>query len=300
MQQLQRGMVRHAVAADAGQRLRERADDEIHLVQHALRLGAAEAAAPYAPNECASSTISQAPASRQAATMSASGATSPLIEYSPSTTTRHRPAAGLSGQLAREVGGGVVPERKHLRAAQPRAVVDAGVALDVEEHRVVGAAQAGDDAEVRLIAGREDQRVALAVNVGEGVFEPAMRGERAVCGARSGRARAVAIEGRVRGGHHVGMKAQAEVIVRAAHQRAASGDDDFGRPEHVVDHGVERGGAVAEGGDPLSERLKFVEQAHQLRLSPPVNNVPGLEACPRLGAPDLAARGARESCRAAQ
>ena len=52
------------------------------------------------------------------------------------------PAVGLSGQFASQIGRGVVAERKHLRTAQLRAVVDAGVALEVEQHRVLGAAEA--------------------------------------------------------------------------------------------------------------------------------------------------------------
>src|SRR5437879_13549229 len=39
--------------------------------------------APYAPNECASSTRRNAPAARHTAAMSARGATSPPIEYNP-------------------------------------------------------------------------------------------------------------------------------------------------------------------------------------------------------------------------
>jgi hypothetical protein len=58
------------------------------------------------------------------------------------------------------------------------------------------------------------------------------------------------------------MKAQAEIVVRAAHQCATSRNDDFRRPEHLVDHRVEWRGAVAAGGDPLGERLQLVEQAH--------------------------------------
>ena len=43
---------------------------------------------------------------------------------------------GLASQLAAKVVGRVVAERKDARPAQPRAVVDAGVALDVEQHDV--------------------------------------------------------------------------------------------------------------------------------------------------------------------
>jgi hypothetical protein len=51
------------------------------------------------------------------ATISASGATSPLIEYSPR-RRRGTPAVGLSGQFASQIGWRVVAERKHLRTAQ--------------------------------------------------------------------------------------------------------------------------------------------------------------------------------------
>ena len=47
--------------------------------------------APSTPTPCASSTISRAPCSRQSATMSGSGAMSPSIENTPSTTTSTPP-----------------------------------------------------------------------------------------------------------------------------------------------------------------------------------------------------------------
>ncbi len=101
------------------------------------------------------------------------------------------------------------------------------------------------------------------------------------------------IERRACGGDDVGMEAQAEVVVRPAHQRAASRDDDFGRAEHFVDDGVERHRAVAERGDPLGDRLKLVEEVHQLTLSAAGQEGAGLEAGARLRAPHLAARGTR-------
>ena len=41
--ELERLMIRHAVAADPGQRLRKRADDEIDVAEDTLRFGAAQA-----------------------------------------------------------------------------------------------------------------------------------------------------------------------------------------------------------------------------------------------------------------
>ncbi len=146
-------VVRHAEAADACQRLRERADDEVDLVEHALSFGTAESARAvraervrFVDHEAGAGLAARRRRCRR------SGATSPLIEYRPSTTTRQRRGSGRRDSFRSQIGGRVVPERKHLRAAQPCAVVDARVALDVDEHGVVRPAEPGDHAEVGLIA----------------------------------------------------------------------------------------------------------------------------------------------------
>ena len=123
--------------------------------------------------------------------MSRSGATSPRIEYSPSTTTRRlRPARQPLELLAQAVGR-VVAEADHLRRRLPRRVVNAGVAVAVDQDDVAGAAQAADERQVRLVAGAEDDRVALAEPVGELALEILVHRQRAVGGARAGRAGAV-------------------------------------------------------------------------------------------------------------
>ena len=86
------------------------------------------------------------------AAISASGATSPLIEYRPSTTTRQdRGSPAFSSFRARSAAE-LWRNDEHPRAAQSGAVVDARVAFDVEDDGVVGPAQAGNHRQVRLVA----------------------------------------------------------------------------------------------------------------------------------------------------
>ena len=59
------------------------------------------------------------------------------------------------------------------------------------------------------------------------------------------------------------MKAQPEVIVRAAHQRAAPVDEDLGRPNYLLDCGVKGNRAVAKRGEPSADLLKLIEKVHQ-------------------------------------
>ena len=92
--------------------------------------------------------------------------------------------------------------------------------------------------EVRLIAGAEDQRVPLAEPVGELALEILVQRQRAVGGARAGRAGAVLDEWlRARPPTTSGSKREAEIVVRAEHQRRPAADDDFARAEDLLDDG---------------------------------------------------------------
>src|SRR5436190_888795 len=116
---------------------------------------------PYVPSECASSTSRYAPCARHTSTMSRSGATSPRIEYSPSTTTRRLPPGpGSRSSFLRRLSAELW--RKPITCA-------------------------------------------------------------AVCRVDD-----------------VGMKREAEVIVRAEHQRRPAAHHDFARPEHLLDHRLAR------------------------------------------------------------
>ena len=155
-----------------------------------------------------------------------------------------------------------MPEPKNLSAAQTRAVKNTRVALHVEHHHIVWPAQAGDDAEVRLIAGREYQRLSLAVELGELTLEIAVDSQRSVCRSRAGRTGTITLDRSPHGGDHLGMKAEAEVIVRSAHQCRTPADDDLAGPRCFVDDRVEGHRAIAEGAQSIRERLQLIQKAH--------------------------------------
>src|SRR5262249_45986568 len=117
----------------------------------------------------------------------------------------------LVSELSLQVIRRVVPEHEYVRPAQTRAVIDARVALDVEEHLVSRRAQTRDYAEICLIAGREDECVFLPVRPGEFCFQASVCCKGAVRRPGSSGAGAVALEGGPRGVEDFGMEAQAEV-----------------------------------------------------------------------------------------
>ena len=68
----------------------------------------------------------------------------------------------------------VVLERHHLGIAQFAAVPDRGVAVDIEDDVIALAGDGRDDAEVGLIAGREDHRVVHRVEFAQRRFDIAV------------------------------------------------------------------------------------------------------------------------------
>src|SRR5580765_6453425 len=107
------------------------------------------------PDECASSTRMYASCSRHTSTISRSGATSPRIEYNPSTTTsRLRSCFGSRTSFLARFDGELCCT--HTTSAPERRVADAGVAFGIEHHHIARAAQRADHAEIRLVAGREN------------------------------------------------------------------------------------------------------------------------------------------------
>jgi hypothetical protein len=117
-------------------------------------------------------------------------------------------------------------------------------------------------------------RVPLAAPVGELALEIFVNLERAVGGARSGRAGAV-FEHRAAGGvGHRGVQRQAEIVVGSEHQRRPSLDNHFAGADDAFDdreagHGV----ALGEHRAPLFDHLQLVQQIH---LAPGLQSrVPG-------------------------
>jgi hypothetical protein len=135
------------------------------------------------------------------------------------------------------------------------------VAVGVDHDDVADAAQAADEREVRLVAGAENQCVALAEPVGELALEVLVDGKCAVRGARAGRARSVPRHRQLRRADDLGVQGQSEIVVRSEHERTPALDEDLARPKHFVDHrGARRRRAVAEDGAPALDRAKLVQQ----------------------------------------
>ena len=148
-------------------------------------------------------------------------------------------------------------------AAESAAVVDAGVAIRVDQDVVVGADQAGNGAEVGEVAGREYHYELAAEKLGEPCFQFGVAGVGAVGDARAGGAGA-ALPDRAGGRSDAfGVECQAEVIVGAREQYIAAVDDRLGRRQDLVDPNAER---VLAGADDLAVLVgdagKLVEDIH--------------------------------------
>ena len=140
-------------------------------------------------------------------------------------------------------------------------VVDARVAVAVDQDDVVDAAQAADDRQVGLVAGAENQGVPLAEPVGELALEILVQRQGAVGGSRTGGAGAVLQKGVARGRHHRRLERQAQVVVGAEHQRGLAVDDHLARAEHALNHGLAGTSASrGEPGSPFLDGLQLVEQ----------------------------------------
>src|SRR6185503_3906124 len=115
-------------------------------------------------------------------------------------------------------------------------------------------------AQVGLEAGGEDHPVALAERRGEVLFQLFVDPQRPIGDAGSGAAAAVASHRVARGGLHLRMKTQSEVVVGAEHQDAASVEADLAGPQHLVEDSVE-GAAdrTRKGRRPGGYRAELVE-----------------------------------------
>ena len=259
---LQLGPIRHAEAAHAAERLRERSDDEVGVGENALRLRPAQTARTVGAERVRL-------VHHQIGPVLVAGRDDLLERRGVAPDGVHAlhdnqaipPPTRQSRQLPREVLGGVVVEGERRRAREPGRVEDARVAIGVHEQDVSGSAEPGDDGEVRLIAGREDDRGALAEVGGERALQRGVYRERAVGGSRPRGSDAVAVDGFPRCCAHLRVEGQAEVVVRSEHEGPASPDDDLGGAQHLVDGRVARTGAVSlERRSARRERAQLVEQ----------------------------------------
>ena len=176
----------------------------------------------------ASSTMTAASCVRAASTICGSGAMSPSIEKTPSTTIS-RPRAETSVLIClRKVRCVVVLELPDVAEREARAVDDARVVLLVEIDDVALADETGDRAQVHLEAGGEGDGRVLAHEVGEPLLEPHVDIEGAVQEPRAGAARSVFPDGGDRRLLHPGVVGQPEVVVRAEHDHPPAVADDLG------------------------------------------------------------------------
>jgi hypothetical protein len=90
-----------------------------------------------------------------------------------------------------------------------------------------------------------------------------MGGIRTVRRARAGRSGSIARESVPCGRDDLGMEAESEVVVRAAHEGPPPRDHHLGGAAHLVDDRVEGKRALAESGEALRDRLKLIEKIHQ-------------------------------------
>ena len=150
-------------------------------------------------------------------------------------------------------------EGDDLGVAERAAVVDRGVAVDVEDDVIVLAGDGRNDAEVRLVAGREDHRVIHRVEVAQRLLDRAVADVGAVEHAAASGARTELVERLLARCDDVGVEGHAHVIVGAEQDGApAVTECDGGAfdPLHDEVEGV---------GDALREqRLALLDQRVEL------------------------------------
>ena len=153
----------------------------------------------------------------------------------------------------------VVAERDDLGVAERAAVVDRGVAVDVEDDVIILAGDGRDDPEIGLVAGREDHRMVHRVEVLERLLARLVAGIGAVEDPAAGGARAELVERLLARGDDVGIEGHAHVIVGAEQDRALAVADRHGRAFDLLHDQVER---VGEAG--VEQRLALLDQRVEL------------------------------------
>ena len=129
----------------------------------------------------------------------------------------------------------VVAKADDLRAAQAATVVDAGVAIGIEQHDVIRPGEPRQHAEIRLVTRGEHDGVAHAVERREFLLKPPVARIAAVRHARAGRAGTLGVEGPVRRRDALGIEGQAEVVIGAGKNGVPSVDDPLGRRDDAFD-----------------------------------------------------------------
>ena len=226
---------------------------------------------PSVPVPCASSTITRTSWWRASSTISSSGATSPSIENTPSVTISAAAAVGVA-QAPLEVVDVRVAVDERLRARQPAAVDDRGVVELVGEDDLAAPRERRHDAEVRQVAGAEQQRALRPLERREPLLEPPVQRHVARHEPRRPRARAPAHRRVRRRLAHARVVGEAEVVVRAEQQDGLA-VEDHARPLRTAHHAH----AAIQ-----AERFELVQSVLQIQHVAPVYAADG---SPRLGAP---------------
>ena len=144
------------------------------------------------------------------------------------------------------------------------AVHDGRMVELVQEDHVAAADQTRDQAEVRLIAGREDEAGFLTEEFRQLQLELLVQIEGAVEEPAAGAPRAIAGQGLLRGRQHFRMMGEPQVVVGAHHDPVSAFDDDDGvfRAGDRLEIGVQsRRLHLAR----LRETLAFVEERNVLQ-----------------------------------
>ena len=113
-------------------------------------------------------------------------------------------------------------EGAKLGAGEAAAVEDRGVVAGVADHRVAGPQDGADAADVRLVAGGEDEGALGPHPFGELPLELDVQGDRAVQQPRAGQRGPVGLERVPRGALDPLVAGQPQVVVGAEHDRLAT------------------------------------------------------------------------------
>ena len=157
----------------------------------------------------------------------------------------------------------VVPEADHFGVAEPGAVVDAGVAVGIEDQVILAAGQRRQHAQIGLVAGAEHHAVATAIKLGHRQFQIAVPRIAAVGDARTGGPGTEAADCRDRLLDAAFIEGQAQVVVGAEQYRLASIDDALGRRQDAVERDFQRVGiSRAKPVVGLCQMVKLGKNAH--------------------------------------
>ena len=172
-------------------------------------------------------------------------------------------AAQAFGQIL----GVVVAETDDLGMAQPRPVIDAGMAVGVQDQVIAAPDKGRQDAQIGLVPGGEDHGMLATIEGGQRRLHGQVPVETAVGDPRAGGARAPGSRG-LDGGLDTGrIEGQPQIVVRAQQDDASPAVFGLGRGQDGVEPHAERVGPErADGLVGLDLRQISIEQSHSSGL----------------------------------